>query len=248
MEFAVTLGLPPWKDAMRPCFDCSGFGSDMFETAGIRLDEIRWSINEDEDYYVACSRCENLVELRSVADIESVERYLRYDTRQAGSKGRSLTRDVRVNGVQLREGDRLEPSDSLADVGALREIATFPTTIVFWRPSAETLTRHRNPLFDREIGITPKRTLTVDVLHSFFLGVLNTWATKSIWKLILCGAYGNLGTASENLHAAILVLRDALMRWYKDLTEEDLTRVADLTVKMVGKKDDQKLKTKGAET
>ena len=112
--------------------------------------------------------------------------------------------------------------------------------------------RHRNPLFDIDLGITPKRVLTVDVLHGFFLGVLLVWARITIWKLIDNGVYGNVGTRAETLHAAILVLRSSLMRFYvrykKEHPREDVTRVADFTTKMVGSIGEPKLKTKGAET
>ena len=252
MEFATTLGFPMWMDSLRPCYDCSAFGDNMFETSGTTLETIRWHLNGDEDYFAACERCEHEVRLQGPNDIATLERFLRYDKRTDGSRGRALTRDVQIRGVELRVGDRLEPSESLNDVGALVSISEFPTTIMFWRKSDETLTRHRNPIFDREIGILPNRTLTVDVLHGFFLGVLNVWCRITIWKLVKHGCYGNLGNAVENINAATLVLRDSLMRFYstycKEHPHEDLTRVADLTLKMLGTADDPKIKTKGAET
>ena len=91
----------------------------------------------------------------------------------------------------------------------------------------------------------------MDVLHALFLGVLNIWARIALWKLIESGAYGDLGTTAENIQAAVLVLRSSLMRWYVRYDrahDEDLTRVSDLTPKMLGSSSDQKLKTKGAET
>ena len=108
-------------------------------------------------------------------------------------------------------------------------------------------------LFDRELGITPARSLTVDVLHAFYLGVLNAWAKETIWELILSGCYGSLdGTKEESAHIAILILRDLLMLFYKryaaEHKDDPITRVADLTVKMLGTTTNQKLKTKGAET
>ena len=81
---------------------------------------------------------------------------------------------------------------------------------------------------------------------------MNTWWKISIWALIESGAYGNLGTQFENFSAAVLVLRSSLMSWYvrcaADNINADLTRVADLTTKMLGSANDKKLKTKGAET
>ena len=140
----------------------------MLETSGTTLEAIRWHLNGDEDYFAACERCEHEVRLQGPNDIAKLEQFLRYDKRKDGSRGRALTRDVQVRGVELRVGDRLEPSEFLNDVGALVSISEFPTTIIFWRMSDETLTRHRNPIFDREIGIIPNRTLTIDLLHGFW--------------------------------------------------------------------------------
>ena len=94
---------------------------------------------------------------------------MRYDKRKTGFKGLCLTENVLINNVQLKENDRLEPSETLPDVGAIfDDIDKFPIDVTFWRSSLETLTRHRNPIFDQEIGITPQRSLTADVLHAFF--------------------------------------------------------------------------------
>ena len=156
-----------------------------------------------------------------------------------------------INGRQLRRNDRLEPSRAFPDVGKLDCVDSFPLEIVFWRPSQETLTRHRNPLFDREIGITPKQSLVADLLHTFFLGILLVWCRTVIWALIEHGAYGHIGDSHERLVASVLVLRSSLMRFYpvhEKNCQETLTRVADLTVKMLGEPSDRKLKTKGAET
>jgi hypothetical protein len=224
----------------------------MFQTSGMTMGQLIWRINAEGDYFDACRRCEILVRLLEPAHIELIMRYLRYDKRKDGARGRALTHDVLVNGTELKLNDRLEPSETLPDIGAVEHIEDFPCTIIFWRAAQETMTRHRNPIFDREIGVTPARTLTIDVLHAFFLGLLNVWARISIWKLILSGAYGSLGTSYENTRAAVLILRDCLMTFYRryhvEHASETLTRVADLTEKMLGTSSDQKLKTKGAET
>ena len=110
----------------------------------------------------------------------------------------------------------------------------------------------RNPLLDRAIGITPTRTLTVDALHAFFLGILNIRCRISIWQLISSGSYGDVGNQGENIRIAVIMIRGALLSWYstyeRDHPGETLTRVADLTPSMLGTQNDQKMKTKGAET
>ena len=108
-------------------------------------------INEDDMYFNACDRCELIVQINDVAERDDVNGYLRFDARAKGSKGRCLTRDITINGVELKLDDRLEPCDQLHDVGALIDVDRFPLTITFWRTSREDMTRHRNPLFDREL-------------------------------------------------------------------------------------------------
>eukprot|EP00969_Alexandrium_andersonii_P263012 11626552-Alexandrium_andersonii.AAC.1 len=70
---------------------------------------------------------------------------------------------------RLAVGDRLEPCEALPDVGALEDVQV-PIKILFWRPSAETKARHRNPIFDDVLGTT-LCTLAVDTLHTLNLGV-----------------------------------------------------------------------------
>ena len=252
MELGVTIGLPTWQDALRPCWGCNCFLQNMFTVRDLSFENLVWAINEDEDYFQACSRCELIVNLRGEEDKKSILRYLRYDKRKDGARGRALVRDVLVNGVSLKANDRAEPSRQLIDVGALDNVATYPLEITFWRPSQETLTRRRNPIFDPELGVTPKRCLVADVLHAVFLGILLIWCRVSIWSLILGGAYGYSGVNHEHIVAAILVVRSSLMRFYTAYERENpgeiLTRLADLTPSMLGKPSEQTLKTKGAET
>ena len=252
MELGVTIGLPTWKDALRPCWACNCFVDNMYKVQGLSFEDIVWAINEDQDYFEACTRCEHIVLLRNTEDKRSIVRYLRYDKRKTGARGRALTRDVLVNGVNLRSNDRLEPSKQLPDVGGLDGITNFPLEVIFWRSSDSTLSRHRNPIFDPELGVTPKKSLVVDVLHAVFLGILLCWCRIAIWSLILCGAYGHSGANHEHIVAAVMVIRSHLMRFYKTYERENpgetLTRLADLTPSMLGTSSDQQLKTKGGET
>jgi hypothetical protein len=86
------------------------------------------------------------------------------------------------------------------------------------------------------------------MLHAKNLGVVNIWCRVVLWFLLLSGIYGAVGTAEENMLAAVLALRYDLMQFYKDNKALNLTAVSDLTVKMLGTSNDRKCKTKGAET
>ena len=87
------------------------------------------------------------------AELLQVARCLKYDKKKQGSHGRALQRDFPALG--LLAGDRVEPSPQLPNVALLEEVVT-PAEVVFWRPSMETMARHRNPLLDLTIGITTR--------------------------------------------------------------------------------------------
>ena len=82
----------------------------------------------------------------------AVKAALWYDKRLDGNHGRALLVDVPF--CDLLANDRLEPSRELMDVAAFDQINEFPTRAVFWRTSAETVSRHRCPLFRYVICLT----------------------------------------------------------------------------------------------
>ena len=248
-EYSSTLGFPTWADSLRPCYVCSGFGSDLYVATGNTKESVRWRTNQIDEYDAACTRCELRVLVRTVADRDLIVARLRYDKRSSGAHGRALCADIPA--LFLRADDRLEPGESLPDVANLETLEP-PVTLLFWRPSEEAISRHRNPIFDGALGTLPARSMTVDTLHTIHLGVMNVWARVTIWELLHNDAYGATGAAEEKQLSACLVIRHRLLAWYKQRHEANpggnLTRVADLTVKMLGTKDAPKLKTKAAET
>ena len=194
------------------------YGDRFYDLLSATLDRFcdGFYLNDDDDYFASCDRCEIQVSIATHQNILDLEAILRYDRRDQGSKGRALTREININGASLKIGDRLEPSYELPDVGKLIDLDPVPPkTIIFWRLANEDQTRHRNPIFDRSIGITPRRSLAVGLLHAFYLGVLHTWCRISIWKLIESGAYGHVGTQPELVAIATMVIRSFLMNFYR---------------------------------
>ena len=237
-EYANTLGFPQWGDNLRPCFECAGI-HDLYVPVGNTAKKFRWSENDDADYFKACDTCEIDVELTARAVTLIKNAGLRY---MKTGKGRCLLSDIAE--LRLLKGDRLEPSISIPDIGdfesSLGSIATF------WRSSRETLTRHRNPLFDPEIGITPKRSLTVDTLHALNLGVYKIWAKVAIWYILLSDVYGRITSLTADLDTAIRVMVVSLSAFQSQ--NKALTKISDLNRKSIGEKSKPTLKTKGAET
>ena len=242
-EYAHTLGLPSWSECIRPCWICNAYGDDMYECLGNGPTGLRWNLNDEQDYYDACDRCEHVILLTDGSRCTILAAGLRYDKRKNGVHGRCLRSDAPTLG--LRAEDRLEPTVALPDVGAF-ETAPTGITIVFWRSADETLTKHRNPIFDRELGLSPQRCLTIDTLHSINLGIMKVWAKRAIWYLILSRVYGDVGTSEEMLQLNLMVLRSRLKEF--QAANPKHTRLHDLTPKMIGKVDDTAFKPKGAET
>jgi len=246
-EYSNTFGLPTWHDGLRPCFSCAGSGPDLFASHGNNILALKWPSTSAADYDAACARCERLVTLSDETKA-LVLQYLRYDKRDSGSHGQSLTQHIPSLG--LLANDRLEPSSVLPDISDLEHLQ-MPATVTFWRPSEENICRHRNPLFCEAIGLSVV-SLTVDVLHALYLGVMNRWCAIVIWFLFSSGIFGANGAADENIRNSILLLRNALMNWYGEERRANpsrvLTRLNDLTIKMVGTRAEPKCKTKGAET
>eukprot|EP00969_Alexandrium_andersonii_P363509 15462118-Alexandrium_andersonii.AAC.1 len=105
-----------------------------------------------------------------------------YDKRtsSASAKGRALSKAFPHLG--LERGDRLEPSPYLPNVADFDQLQA-PATVVWWRRSCETLTRHRNPLMSPVTGIEPK-TLGIDWLHALSLGVFLNYCTHLTHALL----------------------------------------------------------------
>ncbi len=98
-----------------------------------------------------------------------------------------------------------------------------------------------------------QRTICVDVLHTFHLGILVEFTKLALWRLLEAGVWGALeGNMEESLRVAVLTLRNALWSWYerrhRTFPEEHLTRLADLVPSMLGNPSSRKLKTKASET
>jgi hypothetical protein len=248
-EYASTLGFPNWADGLRPCFQCCGFGDDLYVAANNTMDKLRWSVNEREDYYTACERCIIVVRVETAEQQREISARLRYDKRSRGCNGRILTAALERFGLQV--DDRLEPSPECPDIGAFERLEV-PLTVTFWRCANETITRHPNVLFDKDLCMYPSTVMTIDSLHCLNLGVMKTWVRIAIWVVLESGVFGGTGSAEERLHVACLALRASLMQFYKEWDRQhpghELTRLSDFTPKMMGTSANPQLKSKGAET
>ena len=249
-EFAMTLGFASWATKLFPCPFCKATYDDMYDFKGFDALHAKWPPVTIDDIERATSACEVRVRLTRESHARVVAA-LRYDRRKEGARGRALI--VPLPELGLKAGDRLEPSATLLDVGCFDDLTSFPTVVVFWRRRAETRVRHRNPLFDKRIGLTHE-SLAIDKLHTLYQGPTQTWCATSIWALIEHDVYkvGTDNGVEDTATRALLHIREELWAWYKrrraEFPLEDITEVENLCGGMIGTAGNPTMKTKACET
>lgn len=106
--------------------------------------------------------------------------------------------------------------------------------------------------FIKEYGINLHSTLIIDILHGFFLGILNNFCKLVVWAMIDLGVFARCGTIEETIHISVMTIRTELDTFYKQrhrlFPGENLTRVGSFVEGIIGKNTDRHLSTKGAET
>ena len=248
-EYSNTFGLASWASKLYPCFNCWCVLSNMFRYQNVSLCELPWPEATDNDYDQACRACERWVILETLQMWRRVRANLVYDRTKRGSHGRALT--CNIEPLQLLKGDRLEPCATMQDVALFDTAPVLPARVLFWRPSEETRSKHRNPLVRSDLGIG-LHTFATDSLHTLNLGVLFDWVVQAIWKMIDSDVWGVGGTMNGRIEACILRFRNELFAWYPCfiLQRPDLNchRMEDFTPEMIGTRKRKKLKAKAAET
>jgi len=250
-EFCGTLGFYTWAASEWPCLWCHTDRQSLYNLEGLCVAGEPAAATTALDYESACRRCEIKVRIGSQEEHFAIKTNLVFDKRKGGSRGRALLADLPA--FQLLAGDRLEPSTFLADIGAgFDELAEFPTEVMFWRPSQETLTHHRNPMLDASLGITISSPMG-DTLHCLYLGVFQVVCAHTFWMLWEHDAWsvGQAATEHERLQLSVLHLKNDLKAWYAARRHahpaEVLTEIQDITIKMVGTKQSPDLAIKAAE-
>ena len=64
---------------IRPCLCCSAYGDQLFEVVGVSLSSFPAHLNIDDDYAVACARCELFVVIENALVHRAVLVSLKYD-------------------------------------------------------------------------------------------------------------------------------------------------------------------------
>ena len=251
-EFAHTFAFANWAVKGNPCLHCWATAETLSNDDDLAVDNSPWDWVTAEDYDQSCRDCEIWI----VLDGEThgrIQQALAYDCSKEGAHGLALTRDIPT--LDLLQGDRLEPTSALQDVGEFGDLTAFPCEVCFWRGARETRVRHRNPLLHRMLGICPAH-LIVDLLHCLYLGIVKELCMAVLWELMLCDAWsvgmGRRLTTDEIVHRTCDIMAVELGTFYTTYREQHplaaLTEVKHITPKMFGTQNSRCLKTKAAET
>ena len=246
-EFTHSLGMCSWQTLLHPCFVCWSSKDALHESAGFSPISSHSPLKTPEDYDDACASCEFQVRIATRREQSLVLGQLRYDKRGHGCRGRGLSSAIPELG--LLAGDRLEPSALLRDVSKFEAMEP-PFSALFWRPSNETICKHRCPLFN--IPGVSLNTLAPDALHTLYLGVYKSVCIAIFWSIILSDALEVGLTAEVRFEHTVMRIRHELWTWYKvkrrERPGEKFYELSDFTPNMLGTATHRCLSTKAAET
>ena len=256
MEYGTTFAFTTWSNKTSPCNSCWCTSDNMYDDAGFNgVDEL-WELFGMNDYVNACDSCEISVRVTCREECQRIHAVLLQDRRGRGAGGVAIKpgSELRIGNVQLTGGDRLEPSVTLQDTGKILDLTSFPVAILFWR-KRQNRVKHRNPLFDARLGITPLIML-VDLLHAVNLGCMKHMSTELMWQMLWDGVWGLRGgkdrPQEQWLAEALPTLRSQLNVWQDDRERAEPlkkhTRIQYITDAMVGTASSRCLALKAAET
>ena len=250
-ELTGTLGFPPWSAKSHPCFLCEITKKSMSRIpAAPTMEPFPWRLKGWADYTSACEACE--LPLADVDDRSWVllQKLLVSEAKKSGSSGRALLNDI--PGMHAVKGDRFEPRfpgawdwQEIVKEGAERQ------SLTLWRPSAETMARHRNPLFDPELGTSLWQTVAIDGMHTWCLGIHQQFISAALWAILDHNVFRATATSQDGRNAFNMAeLQKDLLRFYSEEEDKNPTGITkvELRMEVLGKRKNNELLCKAAET
>ena len=231
-EFGPTLCFPTFSANYHPCPLCRSPKEELYDLEGFTSVSLPFAAKLFQDLDVACRACEIELELTAL-NHPIIRASLVYDRRDKGCHGRHLIEDI--PGTPLLQGDRLEPSESIPDVGAgFDDLSTFPHLATFWKISRQSWVYHRNPLWSEENGFTHDAVMAIDWLHTIALGVSQFFAMWVVHALFKADAWGtHEGTEESRIATSIDRMRAELSLHYRQ-QKGNITEITDLSPNTCG--------------
>ena len=202
--------------------------------------------------------------INNLNDLNAIIRSpLEFDRTDDGYMGRKLGADVLLSdGTQLRNNDRLHPSDVVFDVGDLERLRSTqpwePIVIKFWRLNGqpkEARLLHHSPLMRIEgVGIS---SWALDLLRTWHLAPLLKVSAKILWFIIRSDCLAvNLPwlLAEDTMQLQMNALRAKYFIWVKQqqrndpLYKQTAASAWNLTLSMLGPEYDPAMHLKANES
>ena len=248
-EIVHTFGFPSWQSLRFGCPCCGASKDELYDVRDIDKFTWPWPRHDAAAYGQACSACE-LKRVITAGTWRHLRASLHYDKRPDSKafRGRCLQADLAE--LNLKKGDRLEPSPTLLDTGCNFDQLIWPQTFTFWRRSEETTCRHRNPLYADDICTSPDKTTAFDWLHTLSWGVFKVFLTWFVHQLWEANVFGVPGKGDAVIIASTPILKSHLFAWYKreKAAGRVHTEVQDLIPSMFGNFNEPKLGLFASET
>ena len=245
-EYNHSLGLPSCKDGKAPCPLCISDSSMLYRWDGLSPFGIGQTLATSAHYEQACIDCEQKVHISNIRDFQKVRSALEFDMRKDGSAGRIV--EIDIPSVNLQKYDRLEPTKCHPNVGNFEKLAP-PLDSVWWKRSAETRSRRRNPLFCEELGIGPQ-SLCVDALHTLCLGVYQFFISHLLWEFLDLNVWSVHGSGVQLVEEGFKALKKEYSKWCSEevQTGASVSKIQNFCLLMLGTSDEPLLKLHAAET
>eukprot|EP00969_Alexandrium_andersonii_P348128 15393630-Alexandrium_andersonii.AAC.1 len=103
---------------------------------------------------------------------------------------------------------------------------------------------HRNPLLEAPLT-DAMEVVMLDTLHTIYLGVILRYVSEVFWRTIEGRVWGG---ADTSLDMCVRNLKVDLIGFYDEANVPQDSRIGDLTVGMMGKREASTIKTKAGET
>ena len=126
-----------------------------------------------------------------------------------------------------------------------------PLRLRFWRP-VQVRVKHRNPLFNPAIGVTPI-LMAPDQLHAFNLGPMLVFARDLLWIMMWSSVWSPRGRQDQTqwIEQSLIPMRSELEAWQlkfqRDHPSHKGTKIQKITGHVVGKPAARTLNLKAAE-
>ena len=132
-ELSKSLGLQGWASWIAPCFLCLSTQDELHRLyRSCNIDSLAW--NTKTGYDLACRACEIYITITTPEQKALILGALEFMQGKIW-KGRLVCRRI-LAFPQLQEWDRLDPSTSLMDVGAFKDLV-LPVVVTFWRETRQ---------------------------------------------------------------------------------------------------------------